>query len=151
MADEKDVFNQTTEALSHSDAARLLADFEERLAILEKRVGRTTRELGPHGSNISKELEVLNQELEQLKAGRIIQNLTDDLKRQCIYCGKGVYRKVCNSRNLSPHQIPNVLMQWGVECQSQYSIKEWVIQQCNHCGNIQYFAVPGPPNPDAWG
>jgi hypothetical protein len=151
MANEKDVFNQTTESLSNSDAARQLVDFEERLAILEKRVGRTTRELGPHSSNISKELEELHQELERMKASGIVQNLTDDLKRRCVYCGKGVYRKVCNSRNLSPNQIPNILMQWGVECQSQSSIKEWVIQQCNHCGNVQYFAVPGAPRPDTWG
>lgn len=151
MANDKDIFNQTTESLGANSQADKLAEFEERLQVLENRVGRTTRELGPQGSNISKELEALHQELEKLKADRVVHNLTDDLKRRCIYCGKGVYRKICNGRNLHPHDALQLLMQYGVESQHPKSFTEWIIQECNHCGNIQYFAVPGPPNPQAWG
>src|SRR5262245_12262906 len=123
MANEKDIFNQTTGDLSDSHITQRLEDFEQRLVILEKRVGRTTRELGAHGSNISKELEELNQELERLKAARIVQNLNDDLKRQCIYCGNGVYRKIINGRNVEPHAAVQRLMEYGVEMGHQNSFK----------------------------
>ncbi len=150
MAEDKDIFNQATKDLGDSPEVRLV-NLEERLQALENRIGRTTRELGPQGSNISKELEGLHKELDQLKVGVRIDNLTDDLKRQCVYCGKGAYRKVANGKNLTPHDAIMKIGEWGVPWVPNVSFKEWIIQQCNHCGNIQYFAVPGAANPDAWG
>lgn len=148
MAEKEDIYNQTTEALADNSDSRL-ADFDERLQVLENRIGRTTRELrdGASVQNISKELEEIQRGIHELKLDRVPESLSIDLKRRCIYCGNGVYRKVCNGRNLMKSDATRKTREWGVEYDSGNSFTDWIILVCNRCGNVQYFAQP---DPDLW-
>lgn len=164
MADKEDIYNQTTEALENNDKSSL-EDLERRLQVLENRIGRTTRELkgSAVAQNISKELEDIANAIEALKANKIPEeikktldeikedrepkSLSADLRRRCIYCGNGVYRKVANGRNLTTHEAIEKIGEWGVPWVPNKSFKEWIILVCNRCSNVQYFAQP---DPDLW-
>lgn len=145
----KDLLGATTDR----DFASRLKELEDRVDTIQNRIGYTTKDLNkaPASADLVSELDNIKRELEQLKTQAKEGNLSAELKRKCIYCGNGAYRTICNGRRLAwqdSAELLRLLRLYGVHINgdSPYewdgnSFKAWIIQQCNRCGNLQYFAL----------
>jgi hypothetical protein len=126
MPSEKDISEQTTENLEEKDLAAQVRELtakveelKELCLVLQGRVSFTTGSLSG-----STEEKLLTAEV-----------------RKCIYCKQGTYQVRFNGQTSSLMTAHRAMFSLGIEHADQGEFKDWVVMDCNHCGNLQYFKL----------
>jgi len=126
MPIEKNISELTTENLEEKDlAARVreldakVQELKELCLVLQQRVSFTTGSL----------------------SGNIEEKLIAAGVRKCVYCGRGLYQVRYNRQITSITAARRIMSAMGIEHADQGDFKDWVVMNCNHCGNLQYFKL----------
>jgi hypothetical protein len=126
MPSEKDITEQTTENLEEKglaaqvvELAAKVTDLENLCGVLRQRVSFTTGSLPG------------NSEEKLIAAG----------VRKCIYCNQGAYQVRFNGQTSSLMTANRAMLSLGIEHANQGEFKDWVVMNCDHCGNLQYFKL----------
>jgi hypothetical protein len=126
MTNDKDFSEKTTEDLRIKDLTARVKELEDIVSVIQQRVKFSTRDLP-------------SLDGQKLSAAGV---------RKCIYCGQGVYQVRFYGRTASREAAQRILLSLGLMLPSAHfeleEYKQWVVMNCDHCGNYQYFKLETP-------
>lgn len=126
MTGEKDISEQTTENLE------------------EKGLAAQVRELTAKVKDLEHLCDVLRQRV-SFTTGSLPGNSEEKLSaagaRKCTYCEQGTYQVRFNGQTSSLMTAHRAMLSLGIEHEDQGQFKDWVVMNCDHCGNFQYFKL----------
>jgi hypothetical protein len=126
MTNDKDFSERTTEDLEIKNLTARVKELEDLVSVIQQRTTFSTRDLPSLDSN-------------KLYAAGV---------RKCIYCDQGVYQIRFHGRTASREAAQRILLSLGLMLPSAHfeleEYKQWVVINCDYCGNFQYFKLETP-------
>lgn len=90
------------------------------------------------------------REVEQLRRriGMGAHAIGKGIPQLCSYCGIGTYQLAVHYRTIGQkHGYPSYVKNFGLNFIDN---SKWIIQVCDHCGNVQMFRPEYAKDPDIW-